>query len=68
MVSNGIRLALDVGAHRRKVYDAKPTIQSELWKRAFWYVVAARVMCVRFRRQTVFVVFVTGVLWSSIER
>lgn len=38
MVGHGIRLALDVGAHRRKVYDSKPTIENELWKRAFWYV------------------------------
>ena len=40
MVRNGIALAMDVGAHRRKVYDAKPSVDEELWKRAFWYVVA----------------------------
>lgn len=28
---------MDVGAHRRKVYRTKPTIEDELWKRAFWY-------------------------------
>lgn len=46
MVGHGIRLALDVGAHRRKVYDSKPTIENELWKRAFWYV-SLYARCVR---------------------
>ncbi|KAI0319726.1 fungal-specific transcription factor domain-containing protein [Amylostereum chailletii] len=32
----GIRVAQDVGAHRRKVYSATPTVENELWKRAFW--------------------------------
>lgn len=36
MIRNGIGLAMDVGAHRRKVYRTKPTIEDELWKRAFW--------------------------------
>ena len=38
LLGNGIRRAIDVGAHRKKVYNAKPTIEDELWKRAFWYV------------------------------
>lgn len=35
-VSIGLRKAVDVGAHRRRVYDGKPSVQQELWKRAFW--------------------------------
>ncbi|KAI0701455.1 fungal-specific transcription factor domain-containing protein [Cerioporus squamosus] len=40
LIGNGIRRAIDVGAHRRKVYNANPTIEDELWKRAFWILVA----------------------------
>ncbi|EIW84588.1 hypothetical protein CONPUDRAFT_163669, partial [Coniophora puteana RWD-64-598 SS2] len=36
IVGIGIRLAQDVGAHRRKVYNRKPTVEDELWKRALW--------------------------------
>ncbi|KAK7682544.1 hypothetical protein QCA50_014344 [Cerrena zonata] len=36
----GIRLAQDVGAHRRKVYSKAPTVEDELWKRAFWCLVS----------------------------
>lgn len=36
MVGIGIRLAQDVGAHRRKVYNTPVSVESELWKRAFW--------------------------------
>ncbi|KAJ3852833.1 fungal-specific transcription factor domain-containing protein [Lentinula lateritia] len=36
LVSIGVRFAQDVGAHRKKQHDAKPTVESELWKRAFW--------------------------------
>jgi hypothetical protein len=33
----GIRIAQDVGAHRRKVYrGGQGSIEDELWKRAFW--------------------------------
>jgi hypothetical protein len=39
MVGIGIRLAQDVGAHRRKVYGSKPTPHDEMWKRAFWLLV-----------------------------
>lgn len=39
LVGVGIRLAQDVGAHRRKVYGNKLTIEDELWKRAFWLLV-----------------------------
>jgi hypothetical protein len=34
----GIRLAQDVGAHRKKVYSNPITPDDELWKRAFWSV------------------------------
>ncbi|EIW84598.1 hypothetical protein CONPUDRAFT_142812 [Coniophora puteana RWD-64-598 SS2] len=40
IVGIGIRLAQDVGAHRRKVYNRKPTVEDELWKRAFWILVS----------------------------
>jgi hypothetical protein len=38
VVAEGIRFAQDVGAHRRKAYNDKPSVVDELWKRAFWYV------------------------------
>ncbi|KAG6370771.1 hypothetical protein JVT61DRAFT_10973 [Boletus reticuloceps] len=39
IVGIGIRLAQDVGAHRRKSYSEEPSVESELWKRAFWVLV-----------------------------
>ena len=33
-------MAQDVGAHRRKVYSTAPTVEEELWRRAFWVLVA----------------------------
>ncbi|KAG6334450.1 hypothetical protein ID866_4639 [Astraeus odoratus] len=39
IVGIGIRLAQDVGAHRRKVYNSTLTVEGELWKRAFWALV-----------------------------
>ena len=39
MTGIGIRMAQDIGAHRRKVYSAGPSVESELWKRAFWSVI-----------------------------
>ncbi|KAF8994389.1 fungal-specific transcription factor domain-containing protein [Cyathus striatus] len=36
----GIRLAQDVGAHRRRVPLERLTVGDELWKRAFWVLVA----------------------------
>ncbi|KAJ7718356.1 fungal-specific transcription factor domain-containing protein [Mycena maculata] len=35
----GIRLAQDVGAHRRKMQHETPSVERELWKRAFWILV-----------------------------
>ena len=39
ILSLGIRMAQDAGAHRKKLYTTTPTVEQELWKRAFWYVV-----------------------------
>ncbi|KDQ55775.1 hypothetical protein JAAARDRAFT_195593 [Jaapia argillacea MUCL 33604] len=39
VVGIGIRFALDVGAHKRKSYPTTPTVDTELWKRAFWILV-----------------------------
>ncbi|KAH9033206.1 fungal-specific transcription factor domain-containing protein [Lactarius deliciosus] len=36
MVGIGLRLAQDLGAHRRRSPNARPTVEDELWKRAFW--------------------------------
>ncbi|RPD73737.1 hypothetical protein L226DRAFT_96508 [Lentinus tigrinus ALCF2SS1-7] len=36
----GIRMAVDAGAHRKKTYGTIPTIEQEQWKRAFWVLVA----------------------------
>ncbi|KAJ8490019.1 hypothetical protein ONZ51_g2571 [Trametes cubensis] len=36
VIGVGLRKALDVGAHRKSMYRAKPTIEDELWRRAFW--------------------------------
>ncbi|CAA7269974.1 unnamed protein product [Cyclocybe aegerita] len=36
LVGIGIRLSQDVGAHRKGTTDKPPTIERELWKRAFW--------------------------------
>lgn len=36
MVGIGIRLAQDVGAHRRKYDRNNMTMEDEMWKRAFW--------------------------------
>ncbi|KAI0028533.1 fungal-specific transcription factor domain-containing protein, partial [Vararia minispora EC-137] len=35
MVGIGIRMAQDVGAHRKRMYQEQ-TVATELWKRAFW--------------------------------
>jgi hypothetical protein len=38
IVGIGIRFALDIGAHRKKMYSERPTVEDELWRRAFWCV------------------------------
>ncbi|KAJ7629572.1 fungal-specific transcription factor domain-containing protein [Mycena rosella] len=39
LIGVGLRLAQDVGAHRRTAYMAPPSVERELWKRAFWALV-----------------------------
>ncbi|TFK25684.1 hypothetical protein FA15DRAFT_638902 [Coprinopsis marcescibilis] len=39
-VSVGLRKAQDVGAHRKSIYSSEPNAEDELWKRAFWHLVA----------------------------
>lgn len=39
MVGIGIRLAQDVGAHRKRANKTGPSAEDELWKRAFWVLV-----------------------------
>lgn len=36
IVGIGIRMAQDIGAHRRKIYKEKPSRAEELVKRAVW--------------------------------
>ncbi|KAI0719057.1 fungal-specific transcription factor domain-containing protein [Cerioporus squamosus] len=36
VIGLGLRMAQDMGAHRKKVYNTKPTVEDELMKRAFW--------------------------------
>lgn len=51
VIGVGIRLAQDVGAHRRKVYSKAPTVEDELWKRAFWCLVSLdRIMSITLGR------------------
>ncbi|KAJ7779436.1 fungal-specific transcription factor domain-containing protein [Mycena maculata] len=38
LIGMGIRLAQEVGAHRRQL-NTRPSVESELWKRAFWVLV-----------------------------
>ncbi|KAF7361833.1 Zn(2)-C6 fungal-type domain-containing protein [Mycena venus] len=39
-ISIGLRKAQDIGAHRKKMYGNRPNANDELWKRAFWCLVA----------------------------
>ena len=38
MIGTGVRMAQDVGAHRRKYNLDSMAVEDEMWKRAFWYV------------------------------
>ncbi|KAH9926301.1 fungal-specific transcription factor domain-containing protein [Epithele typhae] len=40
LLSMGIRAAIEVGAHRKTMYSSKLTVEEELWRRAFWWLVA----------------------------
>ncbi|ESK86699.1 hypothetical protein Moror_10946 [Moniliophthora roreri MCA 2997] len=39
VVGLGIRFAQEMGVHRRK-HNKKPTVEDELWKRAFWLLIS----------------------------
>ncbi|KAL4256689.1 ABC-transporter-regulating transcription factor-like protein [Pleurotus pulmonarius] len=46
MIGIGMRYAQEVGAHRRTSKVDRPTIQDELWKRAFWSLLFSdRLLC-----------------------
>ncbi|KAJ4490980.1 fungal-specific transcription factor domain-containing protein [Lentinula aciculospora] len=36
LISIAVRLLQDVGAHRKRPDNSKPTLETELWNRAFW--------------------------------
>lgn len=38
VIGYGVRLAKDMGAHRRGTYGPRLTVEEELKKRAFWLV------------------------------
>ena len=38
LIGVGIRIALEVGAHRKRTYATVQTVEEELWRRAFWCV------------------------------
>jgi hypothetical protein len=38
LVGSGIRLAQEIGAHRRQT-AVRHTVEAELWRRAFWVLV-----------------------------
>jgi hypothetical protein len=40
VVGIGLRLIQDIGAHRKKVYNGILSVSGELWKRAFWCLIA----------------------------
>ncbi|TFK49989.1 hypothetical protein OE88DRAFT_1661464 [Heliocybe sulcata] len=40
-IGQGLRMAQDIGAHKRRFYGDRISLAGELWKRAFWYLVDA---------------------------
>lgn len=40
----GIRYAQSVGAHRKRHADARTTVEAEIWKRAFWALIATDII------------------------
>ncbi|KAJ7200688.1 fungal-specific transcription factor domain-containing protein [Mycena rebaudengoi] len=44
LTSIGIRLAQDVGAHRRRRYNGKKPEEDQLWTRAFWVLVCIDIL------------------------
>ncbi|GJE89792.1 Zn(II)2Cys6 transcription factor [Phanerochaete sordida] len=46
LIAHALRLALDMGLHRRRTYGSTPTVDGELKKRAFWnLLLTERGMC-----------------------
>ncbi|TFK53572.1 hypothetical protein OE88DRAFT_1676793 [Heliocybe sulcata] len=41
IIGIGLRIAQDVGANRRRFYGDQMTVETEMWKRAFWVLVTA---------------------------
>ncbi|KAH7106046.1 fungal-specific transcription factor domain-containing protein [Auriculariales sp. MPI-PUGE-AT-0066] len=41
LINKGIRMAVAVGAHRKRAYNSLPNLVDEMWKRVFWCLVAA---------------------------
>ncbi|KAM5544333.1 hypothetical protein V8D89_001993 [Ganoderma adspersum] len=39
VIGAGVRAALEVGVHRKKMYAPTPNVEEELWRRAFWTLV-----------------------------
>ena len=64
----GIRLAQDVGVHRRKVHNHTHTIDDELWKRAFWYVELTLLLWGQLREAYRVLVCMDRILSSSLGR
>ncbi|KAI0682881.1 fungal-specific transcription factor domain-containing protein [Cytidiella melzeri] len=54
VVGHGLRIAQEMGAHRKKRYARKPTVEGELMKRAFWILIALDgALCSSFGRTCV---------------
>ncbi len=43
-IGYGLRIAQMLGVHRKKSYGTHPTVEGELRKRVFWYVLC--IMCI----------------------
>ncbi|KAM5544387.1 hypothetical protein V8D89_002047 [Ganoderma adspersum] len=39
VVGAGVRAALEVGVHRKRMYSPTPNVEEELWRRVFWILV-----------------------------
>lgn len=50
LVGVGLRLAQDIGAHRKKMYATVSPVEGETLKRAFWYVLHLVVACAAAER------------------
>ncbi|KAI0697711.1 fungal-specific transcription factor domain-containing protein [Cerioporus squamosus] len=45
VIGLGLRMAQDMGAHRKKMYNTRPTVEDELMKRAFWALIIFDSIC-----------------------